>query len=165
MSRVKEERVPLVEGKDSVKDFPGVRALDKVSFDLNAGEVHVLVGENGAGKSTLAKILDGALPLDEGQIYINGKEVHNLTPAMARELGINMIFQEFNLVPHLTVAENIFLGKEPTSRRMGLKRIDWGKMHEDAQKLLDMLLLYSVPLWSLLYRPRGIFLPRFFHSV
>ncbi|GAJ19097.1 unnamed protein product, partial [marine sediment metagenome] len=108
MSRVKEESVPLLEVKDSVKDFPGVRALDKVSFDLNAGEVHVLVGENGAGQSTLAKILDGALPLDERQIYINGKEVHNLTPAKARELGINMIFQEFNLVPYLNVAENIF---------------------------------------------------------
>jgi len=139
MSTVKEEGTPLLEVKNSVKDFPGVRALDKVSFDLNAGEVHVLVGENGAGKSTLAKILDGALPLDEGQIYINGKEVHHLTPAKARELGINMIFQEFNLVPYLNVAENIFLGKEPTSRKIGLKLIDWGKMVEDAQRLLDML--------------------------
>ena len=79
MSTVKEGGTPLLEVKNSVKDFPGVRALDKVRFDLNAGEVHVLVGENGAGKSTLAKILDGALPLDEGQIYINGKEVHHLT--------------------------------------------------------------------------------------
>ena len=139
MSRLKEERVPLVEVKDSVKDFPGVRALDKVSFALYAGEVHVLVGENGAGKSTLAKILDGALTLDEGQIFITGKEVHHLTPAIARGLGINMIFQEFNLVPYLTVAENIFLGKEPTSRKMGLKLINWGKMHKDAQKLLDRL--------------------------
>ena len=139
MSTVKEKRIPLLEVKDSIKDFPGVRALDKVSFDLNAGEVHVLVGENGAGKSTLAKILDGALPLDEGRIYINGKEVQNLTPAKARELGINMIFQEFNLVPYLNVAENIFLGKEPTSRKIGLKLIDWGKMVEDAQRLLDML--------------------------
>ena len=139
MSKVAEKSVPLLEVKESIKDFPGVRALDKVSFDLYPGEVHVLVGENGAGKSTLAKILDGALPLDEGQIYINGGEVHNLTPAKARELGINMIFQEFNLVPYLTVAENIFLGKEPTSRKIGVRLIDWGKMVEDAQKLLNML--------------------------
>ena len=76
MSRVEEKRIPLLEMKDGIKDFPGVRALDKVSFDLNAGEVHVLVGENGAGKSTLAKIIDGALPFDEEQIYINGEEVH-----------------------------------------------------------------------------------------
>ena len=99
MSRVKEENGLLLEVKDIIKDFPGVRALDKVSFDLNRGEVHVLVGENGAGKSTLGKIIVGAITPDGGKIYLNGKEVHILNPVQGKELGITMIFQEFNLVP------------------------------------------------------------------
>ena len=139
MSRVKEENGPLLELKDIIKDFPGVRALDKVSFDLNKGEVHVMVGENGAGKSTLGKIIVGAITPDGGKIYLNGKEVHILNPVQGKELGITMIFQEFNLVPYLSVAENIFLGREPTLRRRGLRLIDWGKMHEDARSLLEML--------------------------
>jgi ribose transport system ATP-binding protein len=139
MSRVKEENGLLLEVKDIVKDFPGVRALDKVSFDLNKGEVHVLVGENGAGKSTLGKIIVGAITPDGGKIYLNGKEVHILNPVQGKELGITMIFQEFNLVPYLSVAENIFLGREPTLRRRGLRLMDWGKMHKDARSLLEML--------------------------
>ena len=139
MSTVKEGGTPLLEVKNSVKDFPGVRALDKVNFDLNRGEVHVLVGENGAGKSTLGKIAVGAITPDGGKIYLNGKEVHILNPVQGKELGITMIFQEFNLVPYLSVAENIFLGRVLTLRRRGLKLIDWGKMHEDARSLLEML--------------------------
>jgi len=136
---VTEEGTLLLEVKDIVKDFPGVRALKKVSFDLKKGEVHVLVGENGAGKSTLGKIIVGAITPDDGQIYLNGKEVQILNPVQGRELGITMIFQEFNLVPYLSVAENVFLGREPTLVRRGLKLVDWKKMHEDAKKLLEML--------------------------
>jgi ribose transport system ATP-binding protein len=96
------------------KSFPGVKALDGVSFDLNQGETRVLLGENGAGKSTLIKILSGVFRPDAGSIAINERitDIHN--PAFARSLGITTIFQEFSLVPSLSVAENIVLGREPT---------------------------------------------------
>src|SRR5215472_15585670 len=96
------------------KSFPGVRALDGVSFTLNAGEVHALVGENGAGKSTLMKILAGAQPADSGEILIDGKVAHIDSPRAAENLGIGMIYQEFNLVPALNAVDNIVLGYEPT---------------------------------------------------
>jgi ribose transport system ATP-binding protein len=96
-----------------VKTFPGVRALDGVSFDVEAGEVHALVGENGAGKSTLMKILAGALPADAGEIALDGRTVRIDGPKAAEQLGIGMIYQEFNLVPDLGVIENIVLGVEP----------------------------------------------------
>ncbi len=99
--------------RDIVKTFPGVRALDGVTFDVVAGEVHALVGENGAGKSTLMKILAGAQPADSGQITIDGKTVAIDGPKTAERLGIGMIYQEFNLVPDLGVIENIVLGVEP----------------------------------------------------
>ncbi len=95
------------------KAFPGVRALDSVSFDVNAGEVHALVGENGAGKSTLMKILAGALTADSGRIEIDGQPVVIDGPRTAERFGIGMIYQEFNLVPDLGVIENVVLGVEP----------------------------------------------------
>jgi ribose transport system ATP-binding protein len=94
------------------KEFPGVVALDNVHFELRRGEVHVLLGENGAGKSTLVKILSGAYRLTAGQIRLNGAETDIHNPHHAQELGISIIYQEFNLVPHLSAAENIFLGRE-----------------------------------------------------
>ena len=100
------------------KSFPGVRALSDVSLTLDAGEVLVLVGENGAGKSTLMKILAGAQPADEGQILIDGAPVQISSPQEAQRLGIGMIYQEFTLVPQLTVPANFALGSEPT--RAGL---------------------------------------------
>jgi ribose transport system ATP-binding protein len=108
---------PLLEMRDIVKTFPGVRALDGVTFDVRAGEVHALVGENGAGKSTLMKILAGAQPADSGEILVQGKPVAIDGPNAATELGIGMIYQEFNLVPDLGVIENVVLGVEPRKGR------------------------------------------------
>jgi ribose transport system ATP-binding protein len=97
------------------KSFPGVRALDSVTLDLRAGEVHALVGENGAGKSTLMKILAGAQPADAGEILIEGKPANIDSPRKAEDLGVGMIYQEFNLVPALNAIDNIVLGNEPVS--------------------------------------------------
>src|SRR2546429_5917155 len=94
------------------KRFPGVAALAGVHFDLRPGEVHVLAGANGAGKSTLIKVLAGVYPPDEGQLYMNDHPVHFRSPQEARNHGIAVIYQEFSLVPDLSVAENIFLGRE-----------------------------------------------------
>ncbi len=99
--------------RDIVKTFPGVRALDGVTFDVRAGEVHALVGENGAGKSTLMKILAGAQPADSGEIVVDGVVRTIDGPRAAERLGIGMIYQEFNLVPERNVTENIMLGMEP----------------------------------------------------
>ena len=96
------------------KSFPGVRALKDVSLTLHRGEVLALVGENGAGKSTLIKVLGGAHLPDDGEILLDGQHVHIATPTAARQAGVSIIYQEFNLVPDLTVRENIFLGQEPT---------------------------------------------------
>ena len=95
------------------KSFSGIRVLHGVDFELRYGEVHALVGGNGAGKSTLMKILQGVYTPDEGQIAIDGTPIEIRSPHDARALGIGMIFQEFSLIPTLTVAQNIFLGHEP----------------------------------------------------
>jgi ribose transport system ATP-binding protein len=95
------------------KRFPGVHALDRVDLDVRAGEVHVLLGENGAGKSTLMKILSGVYPRDDGHIFIDGREVELRGPRHAQALGISIIYQTFSQAPHLNVAENLFLGREP----------------------------------------------------
>src|SRR2546427_1998047 len=102
-----------LEMRHITKSYPGVRALEDVSFDLRQGEVHALVGENGAGKSTLMKILAGAQPKDSGEIMINGRTVQIDSPQRAMDEGVSIIYQEFNLVPYLNAAENIFLGREP----------------------------------------------------
>jgi len=95
------------------KAFPGVQALDSVSLQVREGEVHAIVGENGAGKSTLIKILAGALAPDKGRVLVYGQEVRNYNPEFARKLGIAVIYQDFNLIPHLNAPENISLGREP----------------------------------------------------
>ncbi len=100
-----------MEGID--KSFPGVKALDQCRFELRAGEVHALVGENGAGKSTLMKVLSGIYAKDAGRILFKGKEVDVSSPRAAQDLGISIIHQELNLMPHLTLAQNIFIGREP----------------------------------------------------
>ncbi|MFF3538282.1 sugar ABC transporter ATP-binding protein [Streptomyces sp. NPDC002466] len=123
------------------KAFPGVVALDGVDFDLRGGEVHVLLGENGAGKSTLIKMLSGAHRPDGGRIFVRGREVRINGAQDAERLGIATIYQEFNLVPDLTVAENIFLGRQP--RRFGL--IDRRRMEADAEVLLRRVGLHVSP--------------------
>ena len=98
------------------KSFPGVKALDNVSFDLRRGEVHALVGENGAGKSTLMKILSGVYQADEGILRYKGEEVTFRDVTQARDAGVGIIYQELNLIPHLSVAANIFIGREPLTQ-------------------------------------------------
>ena len=94
------------------KYYPGVTAPDHVDFELRKGEVHALLGENGAGKSTLCKIIAGAQPMDDGSYCLDGEQIRTLTPQSAKDKGVSMIYQEFNLVPYLKVYENMFLGKE-----------------------------------------------------
>jgi ribose transport system ATP-binding protein len=117
------------------KTFPGVRALEDVSLVVDAGTVHVLLGQNGAGKSTLMRILCGAHHPDAGEILIDGQAARLHSPADARRLGVAVIFQEFSLVPYLDLAHNIFLGREPGGKIPGT--IDRRRMHAEARRLLD----------------------------
>ena len=103
---------PLLALRGISKRFTGVRALDRVDLDVHAGELHVLFGENGAGKSTLINVVSGTFPPDEGTFHFGGEEIRHLTPQRARAIGISPVFQEFSLVPSLTVEENLFLGRE-----------------------------------------------------
>lgn len=123
----------LLEMKGICKSFPGVKALQNVDFQLKAGEVHALLGENGAGKSTLIKVLGGIYHAEEGEIVIEGQKTEINGVADARQAGIAIVHQELVLVPYMTVAENIFLGRE-----LGTKmNVHHAKMKEEAQKLLD----------------------------
>ena len=123
----------LLEMKNICKSFPGVKALQHVDFKLKAGEIHALLGENGAGKSTLIKVLGGIYHPEEGQIFIDGKEVAITDVNSARDHGISIIHQELVLVPYMTVAENIFLGREPK----GKFGVDFALMRRRAQEMLD----------------------------
>jgi inositol transport system ATP-binding protein len=117
------------------KQFPGVKALQDVSLMIAPSEVHGLIGENGAGKSTLIKIIAGVYPQDSGTIELDGRPVQIESPQRAQQLGIVTIYQEFNLVPSLTIAENIFIGREP--KRAGF--LDWGALMRQTQSLLERL--------------------------
>ena len=121
--------------KDISKSFPGVHALDSVSISVNKGEIRALVGENGAGKSTLIKILSGVYQADSGEIIFDGKKRVYNDPIQALALGIGAIYQEFYLIPNLSVAENIMLGQIP-KKHLG---IDFNQMHNDAEKVLEKL--------------------------
>ncbi|WP_030703792.1 MULTISPECIES: sugar ABC transporter ATP-binding protein [unclassified Streptomyces] len=125
---------PVLEARSVSKRFPGVVALDDVSFALRAGEVHALVGENGAGKSTLIKVLTGVYRSDEGEVCVSGEPVRFARPFEAQQAGISTIYQEVNLVPLMSVARNIFLGREPKNR-LGL--IDFSRMNRETTELLD----------------------------
>ncbi|MDY0020261.1 MAG: sugar ABC transporter ATP-binding protein, partial [Anaerolineae bacterium] len=122
----------LITMEDISKSFPGVQALENVSFTLKKGEIHALVGENGAGKSTLIKVLTGVERQDKGAIALEGKKVFVRSPQHAQEMGISTVYQEINLCPNLTVAENILIGRAP--RKLG--RIDWKALNARASEIL-----------------------------
>ena len=126
---------PVLEVRQLSRRFPGVLALDHVNFDILRGEVHALVGENGAGKSTLINILAGVLQSSAGQVLVNGQPVAFADPLSSQRSGISVIFQEFNLLPHLSVAENVFVTREP--RRGPI--IDWETMNRNTRHILQTL--------------------------
>ncbi len=128
--------IPLLHMRGITKSFPGVKALQSVEFKLERGEIHALLGENGAGKSTLMKILSGVYQKDEGEILLDGQAASIADPRQAMAQGISIIHQEMNLVPELTVMENIYLGAEPT-RLFGF--VDWRKMETAASNVLAQL--------------------------
>ena len=129
------EQKPIIEMKDITVLFPGVRALDEVSFELLPGEIHILLGENGAGKSTLVKVLSGVNKPESGTVYLQGKEVSFTNTKEAIDAGVAIVYQELNLVPHMTVAENIFLGREPQKNGV----LSWRTLYRNAQEVLDNL--------------------------
>lgn len=115
--------------------FPGVKALSNVDFKLRKGEIHALMGENGAGKSTLIKVLTGIYQRDNGTITMEGTEINNHSPQEAQKNGISTVYQEVNLCPNISVAENLFIGYEP--KKFGM--IDWKTMNKESKKLLESL--------------------------
>ncbi|MBE0479226.1 sugar ABC transporter ATP-binding protein, partial [Candidatus Aerophobetes bacterium] len=137
----------ILKTKGITKIFPGVRALNKVDFSLLEGEIRALVGENGAGKTTLVKILSGAYQPDEGEIFLREKKVTIPDPHQAKSMGISVVYQELNLIPYMSVARNIMLGKEPHTL-VGF--VDYKKLANQAKKLMEALDL-SLDADSLVY--------------
>ena len=135
----------LVKMEGVTKVFPGVRALDNISFEIKAGEVHVLMGENGAGKSTLMKILSGVYQPTSGKITVKGKEFTHLTPKDSYECGISIIYQELSVINELSILENLFVGKLPTRRVGGIRVVDYKGMTGRAQEGLDKVGLKRRP--------------------
>src|SRR5690554_6345739 len=145
------ENTPLLEIRNVTKDFPGVRALDNVSLEVYRGELMALLGENGAGKSTLVKILSGAYTRDSGVIKVDGQELpKRFSPADARDLGIAIIYQELSLLPHLSIAENIYMGREPLRWPL-LRVIDYKKMNQAAKERLADLKADYLPVTRLVH--------------
>ena len=130
------ENKVIVELKNIRKEFPGMLALDQVNMKIREGHVHALVGENGAGKSTLMKILSGTYQNYGGQVLLNGNEVHLRSQKDAFENGISIVAQELNYVPELTIAENLYLGREPKRSKLF---IDHRQRLQDCQAMLDMM--------------------------
>src|SRR5580704_10014660 len=128
----------ILELRGITKDFPGVRAVDQVDFDLRRGEVHAIVGENGAGKSTLMNILGGVLQPDSGDFFLDGRAIRFTDAADAGRNGIAVVFQELSLVPSLSVAENIYFNRQPTDR---LGFVASRKLHKAARQLLRLFKL------------------------
>ena len=132
----------LLEVKHISKSFPGVKALDDVSFSAKEGSVHVLCGENGAGKSTLMKIIDGLYPPDGGEIFIRGEKVQINSPIRAGELGISMIFQELNYLPEMTIEESLFVGRWP---KKSYGAVDWKAIRKRTLQLFEQEGLHFAP--------------------
>ena len=123
----------ILEVKNITKIYPGVVALNRVSMDVREGEVHALIGENGAGKSTLIKVITGAIEPNDGEIVYGGKSYSKMSPELSRQLGIEAIYQEFNLAPAVSVAENIYIGSKVNDGAV----IDYKKLYSEAAKVLD----------------------------
>lgn len=138
---------PLLQMRGIHKRFPGVHALDNVDFTVQAGEVHALLGENGAGKSTLIKVLTGVYQRDGGEVFLEGAPFAAKNPGHAQQQGVSTVYQEVNLVPNLSVAENIYLGRQPRKRGA----LDWKAIQngaEDALRPLDLRIDVNAPLAS-----------------
>jgi len=129
----------VLEARGVTRRFTGVLALSNVNLQLRAGEIHALMGQNGAGKSTLIRVLTGVFPADAGEVLLSGEMIHPASPAAAQRLGISTVYQEVNLCPNLSVAENIFAGRYPRRSAAGLWRIDWPRMQAEAKTLLTRL--------------------------
>ncbi len=135
----------LVQMENMTMKFSGVVALDDVSFDLRPGEVHVLLGENGAGKSTLVKILSGINHPTSGKIHIKGETYDHLTPDMSKENQISIIYQELSVINELSIAENLYVGKLPTKKILGIPHVDYSKMNRDALALMKKVGIHRSP--------------------
>ncbi len=134
------QRAPALQAKNLVKRFGGLTAVDDVSLELYRGEVVGLVGDNGAGKSTLIKMISGVYRPDEGHVYLGDKEITMASPLEARKLGIETIYQDLALCENLDASINIFLGREPMKRMLGVfKQVDRKLMLEESEKVLDQL--------------------------
>ncbi|HCX82041.1 MAG: sugar ABC transporter ATP-binding protein [Curvibacter sp. RIFCSPHIGHO2_12_FULL_63_18] len=157
---------PVLELSGVAKQFGPVRALSGVNLRLFPGEVHALMGQNGAGKSTLIKVLTGVYPADQGDMRLNGQSIRATSTLDAQRLGISTVYQEVNLCPNLSVAENIFAGRYPRKGAAGLWSIDWQRMHREARELLARLNLdidvsqtlssYSVAVQQMVAIARGL---------
>lgn len=135
----------LVEMEHITKKFPGVVALDNMSLDLYPGEVHVLMGENGAGKSTLMKILSGIYTPTSGQIRLHGKTYQHLTPGISQESGISIIYQELSVIDELSIAENLFVGRLPQRRLLGVPVVDFKYINKKAKEMMELVGLRRSP--------------------
>ena len=157
---------PVLELSDIAIHFAGVQALGGVNLRLFAGEVHALMGQNGAGKSTLIKVLTGVHRADQGEMRLGGERIAAASPLEAQLLGISTVYQEVNLCPNLSVAENIFAGRYPRRGARWAWAIDWARMHRDASALLARLNLtidvtqtlgsYSVAVQQMVAIARGL---------
>lgn len=157
---------PVLELHGVDKQFGSVQALRNVNLRLYAGEIHALMGQNGAGKSTLIKVLTGVYPADSGEIRLQGQVIHPDSPLHAQHLGISTVYQEVNLCPNLSVAENIFAGRYPRRGPLAAWSIDWSRMQQEAQALLlrlnlnidvtQLLSSYSVAVQQMVAIARGL---------
>ena len=136
---------PLIRMVGITKIFPGVKALDNISFDILPGEVHVLIGENGAGKSTLMKILSGVYQPTSGQIICNGHTYNTLTTKESQDEGIAIVYQELSVINELSILENLFVGKLPTKKLLGIPVVDYATMRQKAERVLKQVGLNHDP--------------------
>jgi D-allose transport system ATP-binding protein len=141
MEITEKQKKPIVEMCGIVKTFGGVHALKGVNLNIYPGEVHVILGENGAGKSTLMKILSGTYQPTDGRILVDGTEYTHITPTQAAQLGIAIIYQELSVINELSALENLFVGRIPVQKRLGIPLVDWGLMRREATEMLDRLAL------------------------